>query len=96
MTGPRRRRRARRRRGAPPVRRPAGDARPAGDGPADGCRADDAEAELCRRYARRLVAFGRSRLGSEDAAHDLAQDTLLLTLEKLRAGERVRGDRFLS
>lgn len=64
-----------------------GDAGPAGDGPADGGRTNDAEAELCRRYTRRLVAFGRSRLGSEDAAHDLAQDTLLLTLEKLRAGE---------
>lgn len=45
-----------------------------------------AESELVRRYQRRLLAFGRRRLGSEDAAHDLSQQTLLLTLEKLRAG----------
>lgn len=56
----------------------------AGDQPAS-----DEEAELCRRYGRRLVAFGRRRLGSDDRGRDLAQDTLLLTLEKLRAG-RVR------
>lgn len=44
------------------------------------------EAELCRRYGRRLVAFGRRRLGSEDRGRDLAQDALLLTIEKLRSG----------
>jgi RNA polymerase sigma-70 factor (ECF subfamily) len=49
--------------------------------------AADEEAELCRRYVRRLVAFGRRRLDSADEARDLAQDALLLTLEKLRAGE---------
>lgn len=54
-------------------------------GGGDGTR--DAEAELCQRYGRRLVYFGRRRLGSEDAARDLAQDALLLTLEKLRGGE---------
>jgi RNA polymerase sigma-70 factor (ECF subfamily) len=43
------------------------------------------EAELCRRYMRRLVAFGRRHLGSADRAQDLAQDTLLLTLDKLRS-----------
>ena len=59
----------------------------AGGGLAEDGPAADEEAELCRRYARRLVAFGRRRLGSADAAHDLAQDALLLTLEKLRAGE---------
>lgn len=48
--------------------------------------AGDEEAELCERYGRRIVYFGRRRLGSDDAARDLAQDTLLLTLEKLRAG----------
>lgn len=47
----------------------------------------DAEAELCRRYVGRLIAFGRRRLPSEDDARDLAQDALLLTLEKLRRGE---------
>lgn len=53
--------------------------------------AEAEEAELCRRYGRRLVHFGRRRLGADDAARDLArdlaQDALLLTLEKLRAGE---------
>ena len=49
--------------------------------------AREEEAELCRRYARRLVAFGRRRLGSEDQGRDLAQDALLLTIEKLRAGQ---------
>ena len=52
------------------------------------------EAELCRRYGRRLLAFGRRRLGSADRARDLAQDTLLLTLEKLRAGEVRELDRI--
>jgi RNA polymerase sigma-70 factor, ECF subfamily len=45
------------------------------------------EGELCRRYARRLVAFGRRHLGTGDAGRDLAQDALLTTLAKLRAGE---------
>ena len=58
--------------------------RGAGDYPAR-----DEEAELCRRYTRRLVAFGRRHLGSGDQGRDLAQDTLLLTIEKLCAG-RVR------
>ena len=49
--------------------------------------AEAEEAELCQRYGRRLLAFGRRRLGSADRARDLAQDSLLLTLEKLRAGE---------
>lgn len=49
--------------------------------------AEAEEAELCQRYGRRLLAFGRRRLGSADRARDLAQDTLLLTLEKLRSGE---------
>jgi len=56
----------------------------AGDHPAR-----DEEAELCRRYGRRLVAFGRRRLGSEDAGRDLAQEALVVTIERLRAG-RVR------
>jgi RNA polymerase sigma-70 factor (ECF subfamily) len=51
--------------------------------------ARDEEAELCRRYGRRLVAFGRRQLGSADAGRDLAQDALLLTIEKLRS-RRVR------
>lgn len=46
-----------------------------------------AEAELCRRYGRRLYWFGLRHLGAEDAAHDLAQDALAISLEKLRSGE---------
>jgi len=49
--------------------------------------AREEEAELCRRFGRRLVYFGKRLLASEDRAHDLAQDALLLTLQKLRAGE---------
>jgi RNA polymerase sigma-70 factor (ECF subfamily) len=52
--------------------------------------AEAEEAELCRRYGRRLLHFGRRRLGPDDRldlARDVAQDALLLTLEKLRAGE---------
>lgn len=45
------------------------------------------EAELCRRYVRRLYLFGRRHLAREDLAKDLAQDALVVTLEKLRAGE---------
>jgi hypothetical protein len=45
------------------------------------------EAELCRRYARRLYHFGLRRLGAEVRAQDLAQEALVVTLEKLRSGE---------
>lgn len=44
------------------------------------------EEELSRRFVHRLVAFGRRRTRSEQDAWDLAQETLLLSLEKLRAG----------
>lgn len=45
-----------------------------------------AEAELCRRFAPRIRLYGRKHLRSEAAAADLAQDVLMMTLEKLRAG----------
>jgi RNA polymerase sigma-70 factor (ECF subfamily) len=50
-------------------------------------RAGPEEAELCRRYGRRVFLFGLRRLGVEDRAHDLVQDTLVVTLRKLRSGE---------
>ncbi len=54
---------------------------------AGGRPAHDAEAELCRRYGRRLVAFARRRVDGDELARDLAQDALLLTIDKLRRGE---------
>lgn len=48
---------------------------------------DAEEAELYRRYAPRVRLFGRRHLQNEAGADDLAQDVLLLTLERLRAGQ---------
>ena len=45
------------------------------------------ESELYRRFARRVQLFGRKHLRDEAAADDLAQQVLLLTIERLRAGE---------
>lgn len=44
-----------------------------------------AEAELCRRFAPRVRLYGLRHLRDQDAAHDLAQMTLEITLQKLRA-----------
>jgi RNA polymerase sigma-70 factor (ECF subfamily) len=52
-----------------------------------GARTRDAEAELCRRFARRLRLYGLRHLRDETAADDLVQDVLSLMLRKLRAGE---------
>jgi RNA polymerase sigma-70 factor (ECF subfamily) len=53
--------------------------------------ADDArpvaEAELYRRFAPRVRLYGLRHLRDEDAAQDLAQQVMLLTIERLRAGE---------
>jgi len=46
-----------------------------------------AEAELYRRLARRVRLYGLRHLRDEQAAADLAQQVLLTTLERLRAGE---------
>ncbi len=48
--------------------------------------ADAAEAELYRRFAPRVRLYGLRHLRDEDAARDLMQQVLLLTIEKLRAG----------
>ena len=47
---------------------------------------DAEEAELYRRFAPRVRLYGRRHLRSAAASDDLAQDVLLLTIEKLRAG----------
>ena len=48
---------------------------------------DAEEAELYRRFAPRVRLYGRRHLANEAAADDLAQDVLLLTIERLRTGE---------
>jgi RNA polymerase sigma-70 factor (ECF subfamily) len=48
---------------------------------------DAEEAELYRRFAPRVRLYGRRHLQNGMAAEDLAQDVLLLTIEKLRAGD---------
>jgi RNA polymerase sigma-70 factor (ECF subfamily) len=49
--------------------------------------AAEAEAELYRRFAPRVRLFGLKHLRDEGAAHDLAQQALLVTIERLRANE---------
>jgi len=50
-------------------------------------QASAAEAELYRRFAPRVRLFGLKHLRDEAAAQDLAQQVLLMTIERLRAGE---------
>ena len=46
-----------------------------------------AEAELCRRLAPRVRFYGLRHLRDEQAAADLVQQVLLMTLERLRSGK---------
>ncbi len=55
-----------------------------------------AESELCRRFAPRIRLYGLRHLRSEAAAADLVQDVLLMTLQKLRAGEVREPERLAS
>jgi len=48
--------------------------------------AEAAESELYRRFAPRVRLYGLRHLRSEDAARDLVQQVMLLTIEKLRGG----------
>ena len=48
---------------------------------------DGEEAELYRRFAPRVRLYGRRHLQNDAAVDDLAQDVLLLTIERLRADE---------
>lgn len=49
--------------------------------------ARSAEAELCARFAPRVRLYGLRHLRSEDAAADLVQQVLIITIQKLRRGE---------
>src|SRR5262245_33022357 len=60
-------------------------ARRIADGPAGST--DDEESELYRRFAPRVRLYGRRHLRSAAGDDDLAQEVLLLTFERLRAGE---------
>lgn len=58
--------------------------------------AAEAEAELYRRLAPRVRLYGRKHLRDDHAAADLAQQVLLMTIEKLRAGQLREPDRVIS
>jgi len=49
--------------------------------------AEAEESELYRRFAHRVRMYGRKHLRDDAAADDLAQQVLLVTIERLRAGE---------
>jgi RNA polymerase sigma-70 factor (ECF subfamily) len=49
--------------------------------------AEAEESELYRRFARRVRLYGLKHLRDAAAADDLSQQVLLVTIEKLRAGE---------
>jgi RNA polymerase sigma-70 factor (ECF subfamily) len=71
---------------APFVDRPDGDlAREVAGSPAGHAAA--AEGELYRRFARRIRLFGLRHLQDDMAADDLAQQVMLIAIERLRAGE---------
>jgi RNA polymerase sigma-70 factor (ECF subfamily) len=48
--------------------------------------AEAAESELYRRFAPRVRLYGLRHLRNEDAARDLVQQVMLVTIEKLRGG----------
>lgn len=56
----------------------------------------EAEAVLCRRFGPRVRLYGLRHLRDESAATDLAQQVMLLTIERLRAGEVREPDRLAS
>jgi RNA polymerase sigma-70 factor, ECF subfamily len=53
-----------------------------------------AEAELCRRYQRRIYLYGLKHLRDTAAAADLVQDVLTTVIEKARAGAVREPERF--
>ncbi|MBI4194221.1 MAG: sigma-70 family RNA polymerase sigma factor [Betaproteobacteria bacterium] len=58
--------------------------------------ASEAEAELYRRLAPRVRLYGLRHLRDEQAAADLVQQVLLMTIEKLRAGGLRETERVVS
>jgi len=46
-----------------------------------------AEAELCRRYQRRIQLYALRHLRNEAVAADMAQDAMMTVLQRIRAGE---------
>jgi RNA polymerase sigma-70 factor (ECF subfamily) len=64
---------------------------------AAGARIDStAETELYRRLAPRVRLYGLRHLRDPHAAHDLVQQVLLMTLERLRAGKLREPERIAS
>jgi RNA polymerase sigma-70 factor (ECF subfamily) len=61
---------------------------------AETAEARAAEAELCRRFGRRARLYGLRHLRSPEAAEDLAQRVLMVTLQKLRGGQVREPDRI--
>ena len=55
-----------------------------------------AERELCRRFAPRIRRYGLVHLRDPDAASDLMQQVLMMTIEKLRSGALREADRLAS
>jgi RNA polymerase sigma-70 factor (ECF subfamily) len=55
-----------------------------------------AEAELYRRFAPRVRLYGLRHLRDEEAARDLVQQVLLLTITRLREGAVREADRIAS
>ena len=55
-----------------------------------------AESELYRRLAPRVRLYGLRHLRDRHAAHDLMQQVLLMTLERLRAGKLREPERIAS
>jgi RNA polymerase sigma-70 factor (ECF subfamily) len=58
--------------------------------------APDAESELCRRLAPRIRLYGLRHLRDGHAAADLVQQVLLITLQRLRAGELRQPEQIVS
>src|SRR5512136_1328162 len=56
----------------------------------------EAESQLYRRLAPRVRLYGLRHLRDPHAAHDLVQQVLLMTLERLRAGKLREPERIAS